>query len=115
MARPTWKGYLGFGLVQLPVQLHPATQESAVDFTMLDKRDMSPIGYKRVNKKTHKEVPWGDIVKGFEVSRGKYVVVEPADLKAAHPKATRSIDITDFVDRSEISPLRFSNAYFVAP
>jgi DNA end-binding protein Ku len=115
MARPTWKGFLGFGLVQLPVELHPATQEDDLDFTMLDQRNMSPIGYQRVNKKTHKEVPWKEIVKGFEVSKGHYVVVTPADLKAAHPKATRAIEISDFVDASEVSPVRWSSSYFVAP
>jgi DNA end-binding protein Ku len=115
MARPTWKGYLGFGLVQLPVQLHPATQEDDIDFTMLDRRNMSPIGYQRINKKTKKEVPWDDIVRGVQVSRGKYVIIGPNDLKAAHPKATRSIDITDFVDASEISPMRWSSSYFIAP
>lgn len=115
MARPTWKGYLGFGLVQLPVQLHPATQEDDIDFTMLDRRNMSPIGYQRINKKTKKEVPWDDIVRGVQVARGKYVIIGPGDLKAAHPKATRSIDITDFVDASEISPMRWSSSYFIAP
>lgn len=115
MARPSWKGTLGFGLVQVPVELHPATQEDDVDFHMLDRRDLSPVGYQRINKKTKKEVPWGDIVKGVEVKKGKYVVIGPGDLKAAHPKATRSIDITDFVDGAEISPMRWSGSYFVAP
>jgi DNA end-binding protein Ku len=115
MPRPTWKGTLGFGLVQLPVELFPATQEDDLDFTMLDQRNMAPVGYKRVNKKTGKEVPWGDIVKGVEVGKGKFVVIGPGDMKAAHPTATRAIDITDFVDASEISPMRWSGSYFVAP
>lgn len=115
MARPTWKGTLGFGLVQVPVELHPATQEDDVHFHMLDRRDLAPVGYQRINKKTGDEVTWGDIVKGVEVKKGKYVVMGPGDLKAAHPKATKSIDITDFVDASEISPVRWSGSYFVAP
>lgn len=115
MARPTWKGTLGFGLVQVPVELHPATQEDDVDFHMLDRRDLSPVGYQRINKTTKKEVAWGDIVKGVEVRKGKYVVIGRGDLKAAHPKATRSIDITDFVDGAAISPMRWSGSYFVAP
>jgi DNA end-binding protein Ku len=115
MPRPTWKGSLGFGLVQVPVELYPATQEDDVDFHMLDKRDLSPVGYQRINKKTKKEVAWGDIVKAVEVKGGKYVVVGPGDLRAAHPKATKSIEITDFVDASEISPMRWSTSYFVAP
>lgn len=115
MARPVWKGYLGFGLVQLPVQLHPATQEDDIELTMLDKKTMSPVGYKRYDKKTKKEVAYSDIVKGAEVGKGKYVVIGPGDLKAAHPRATRSIDISDFVDATEISPVRWSNSYFVAP
>jgi DNA end-binding protein Ku len=106
---------MGFGLVQLPVELYPATQEDDVDFHMLDRRDLSPVGYQRINKKTKKEVPWGDIVKGVEVKKGKYVVIGPGDLKAAHPKATKSIDITDFVDAAEISPMRWSGSFFVAP
>ena len=115
MPRPTWKGSLGFGLVQVPVELYPATQEADVDFHMLDKRDMSLVGYQRINKKTKKEVSWGDIVKAVEVKRGKYVVVGPNDLKAAHPKATQAIEITDFVDASEISPMRWAGSYFIAP
>lgn len=115
MPRPTWKGSLGFGLVQVPVELYPATQEDDVDFHMLDKRDLSPVGYQRINKKTKKEVPWGDIVKAVEVKSGKYVVVGPSDLEAAHPKATKAIEITDFVDASEISPMRWAGSYFVAP
>ncbi|NUP11500.1 MAG: Ku protein [Polyangiaceae bacterium] len=115
MARPSWKGYLGFGLVQLPVQLYPATQEDDIDFTMLDRKNLAPVGYQRINKKTKKVVPWNETVRGFEVSKGKYVVIGQEDLRAAHPKMTRSIEITDFVDAAEIAPLRWSNAYFIAP
>ena len=115
MPRPTWKGTLGFGLVQVPVELYPATQEDDVDFHMLDKRDMAPVGYQRLNKNTKKEVGWEDIVKAVEVKGGKYVVIGPGDLKAAHPKATKSIEITDFVEASEISPMRWSTSYFVSP
>lgn len=115
MARPTWKGTLGFGLVQLFVELYPATQEDDLDFRMLDGRDMAPVGYQRINKRTKKEVPFGQIVKGVEINKGKFVVVTPSDMRAAHPKATRSIDITDFVDASQISPMRWSDSYFIAP
>lgn len=115
MSRPTWKGTLGFGLVQLLVELYPATQEDDLDFRMLDGRDMSPVGYLRINKRTKKEVPFGEIVKGVEIKKGKFVVVTPADMLAAHPKATHSIDITDFVDAAQISAMRWSDSYFIAP
>lgn len=115
MSRPTWKGTLGFGLVQLLVELYPATQEDDLDFRMLDGRDLAPVGYQRINKRTKKEVPFGEIVKGVEIKKGKFVVVTPADMKAAHPKASRSIDITDFVDASQISAMRWSDSYFIAP
>jgi DNA end-binding protein Ku len=115
MSRPTWKGTLGFGLVQLLVELYPATQEDDLDFRMLDGRDLSPVGYQRINKRTKKEVPFGEIVKGVEIKKGKFVVVTPGDMKSAHPKATHSIDITDFVDASQISAMRWSDSYFIAP
>jgi DNA end-binding protein Ku len=115
MSRPTWTGTLGFGLVQLLVELYPATQEDDLDFRMLDGRDLAPVGYQRINKRTKKEVPFGEIVKGVEITKGKLVVVTPADMRAAHPQATRSIDITDFVDASQISPMRWSDSYFIAP
>ncbi len=115
MSRPIWKGTLGFGLVQLLVELYPATQEDDLDFRMLDGRDLAPVGYQRINKRTKKEVPFGEIVKGVELKKGKFVVVTPADMKAAHPKASRSIEITDFVDASQISAMRWSDSYFIAP
>ncbi len=115
MSRPIWKGTLGFGLVQLLVELYPATQEDDLDFRMLDGRDLAPVGYQRINKRTKKEVPFGEIVKGVEIKKGKFVVVTPADMKAAHPKASRSIEITDFVDASQISAMRWSDSYFIAP
>lgn len=115
MSRPVWKGTLGFGLVQLLVELHSATQEDDLDFRMLDGRDLAPVGYQRINKRTKKEVAYGEIVKGVEIKKGKFVVVTADDMKQAHPKATRSIDITDFVDGAQISPLRWSDSYFIAP
>jgi DNA end-binding protein Ku len=115
MARSIWTGTIGFGLVQIPVSLHAAEEKDELSMTMLDRRDFSPIGYERVNKRTGKEVAWEDIVKGHEHQKGKYVVLTDADFEAANVESTRQIDILDFVDFSEIDPRYFVRPYYVAP
>ena len=86
MARGLWKGAISFGLVNVPVELHSAKKRSAeLDMTMLDKRDLAPVGYKRVNKSTGKEVPWGEVVKGYEYKDDKYVVLSEEDFRRANP------------------------------
>ena len=91
MARGLWKGAISFGLVNVPVELFSAQKRSAeIDLTMLDKRDMAPVGYKRVNKATGKEVPWEDVVKGYEYEDDKYVVLSEEDFRRANPEASNS-------------------------
>lgn len=115
MARAIWNGSLGFGLVQIPVSLHPAEQVDELSLTLLDRRDFSPIGYERINKKTGKEVPFADTVKGFESGPGKYVVLSEQDFAEANPKATHQIDILDFVSLGDIDPHFIDRPYIVVP
>src|SRR5450756_2958793 len=92
-SRVIWKGAISFGLVHIPVALHSATSESGLDFDWLDKRTMDPIGYKRINKKTGKEVEKENIVKGISYDEGHYVVLTEDEIKAALPKSTQTIEI----------------------
>src|SRR4051795_1994210 len=116
MARGLWKGAISFGLVNVPVELYSAQKRSAdLDLTMLDKRDMAPVGYKRVNKSTGKEVPWEDVVKGYEYEDDKYVVLSEEDFRRANPEAAKTVDITAFVDLADIAPQYFETPYFLAP
>jgi DNA end-binding protein Ku len=115
MPRAIWKGSISFGLVTIPVTLHTAEQGDEIHFRMLDKRDMAPIQYKRVNAKSQREVPWGDIVKGYEYEKGEFVIVTEADFKRANVKATQTIDLEAFVDEREISALYFERPYYLAP
>ncbi|TMH53147.1 MAG: hypothetical protein E6H53_20155 [Betaproteobacteria bacterium] len=102
MARSLWKGAISFGLVNVPVELFPAEERKEFQFSMLDKRDLSPVGYKRYNKKSGKEVAWNDIVKGYEYDKDRYVVLTEEDFRRANVKATRTIDIKAFVPAKEI-------------
>jgi DNA end-binding protein Ku len=115
MARAIWNGTVGFGLVQIPVGLYPAEAPNELDLTLLDKRDFSPIGYERVNKKTHKEVSWDNIVKGYEHRNGKYVVLTDQDFEEASVEATRQMDILAFVDFKEIDPRYIDRPYYLVP
>ena len=116
MARPIWKGHVSFGLVTIPVSLASLeSPEGELAFTMLDRRDEARIKFRRVSEKTGREVPWGEIVKGYELDDGSFVVVAPEDLKKAAPKTTRSIEITDFVDRAAIAPEYYERPYVLEP
>jgi DNA end-binding protein Ku len=115
MPRAIWSGSLGFGLVQIPVTLHGAEETDELSLTLLDKRDFSPVGYERINKKTGKEVKYEDTVKGYEASPGKYVVLTEQDFAEANPKATHSIDILDFVDLADIDPHFIERPYVLVP
>jgi len=110
-----WKGAISFGLVNIPVQLYPAEDRKAFQFSMLDKRDMSPVGYKRYSKATGKEVEWANIVKGYEYEKDQYVVLSEEDFKRANVKATQTIDIAAFVDADEIPVEYFETPYYLAP
>ena len=115
MARALWKGAITFGLVNIPVELHPAEDRKAFQFSMLDKRDFSPVGYKRYSKKSGKEVDWQNIVKGYEYEKDQYVVLSDEDFRRANVKATQTIEIRAFVDVDEIPPEYFETPYYLAP
>ena len=116
MARALWKGAISFGLVNVPVELHSAKKRSAeLDMTMLDKRDLAPVGYKRVNKSTGKEVAWGDVVKGYEYKDDKYVVLSDEDFRRANPEASKTVDILAFVELRDIQPQHFETPYYLKP
>ncbi|MDF2861837.1 MAG: Ku protein [Achromobacter mucicolens] len=114
-ARTIWKGAISFGLVHIPVGLHTATSESGVDFDWLDKRSMDPVGYKRINKRTGKEIDKDNIVKGVEYEDGKYVIVSPDEIADAYPRTTQTIEIQQFVDATDVSFVYLERPYYVAP
>ncbi len=113
--RPIWSGSISFGLVNIPVKLLSAVQSEEIDFDMLSKADMAPIRYARIDTKTEKEVPWKEIVKGFQYAKGKYVVVEPEDFERASPEKSKTIDIVQFVKGEEIDPILYEKPYFIVP
>ena len=113
--RAIWKGSISFGLVTIPVALHTATKHEELKFRMLRKKDLSPINYKRVAEVDGKEVPWDDIVKGYEYEKGKFVVINEEDFKRVDLEATESIEIMDFVDLDEIDPMFFHKPYYLEP
>src|SRR5690242_1821397 len=116
MARGLWKGAISFGLVNVPVELYSAQKRSSeLDLTMLDRRDMAPVGYKRVNKTSGKEVPWEDVVKGYEYEDGRYVVLSEEDFRRANPELAKTVDILAFVDRADVAPFYFETPYYLAP
>lgn len=116
MARGLWKGAISFGLVNVPVELHSAKRRtSELDMTMLDKRDLAPVGYKRVNKATGKEVPWAEVVKGYEYRNDKYVVLSDEDFRRANPEAAKTVDIQAFVELADIAPQYFETPYYLVP
>lgn len=115
MARAIWTGTVGFGLVQIPVGLHTAEDRAELDMTLLDKRNLAPVGYERVNKKTGKEVAWENIVKGYEHKEGEYVVLTDQDFAEANVEATKQIDILDFVTFADIDPRYVERPYYLAP
>lgn len=115
MARPIWNGTISFGLLNVPVQLYPGERSVDLHLRMLDSRDESPIRYERINSETGEEVPWKDIVKAFEYSKGNYVVIDEKALKKAHPEATETVEISAFVPRDTITPRYFEKPYYLVP
>ena len=115
MPRELWKGAIRFGLVHVPVSLYPAENREELSFTMLDKRDMSPVGYKRVNKSTGDEVPYEQIVKGYEWEDGRYVTLEKDDFTRANVEATQTVDIIGFMDADQIPNFFYESPYYLAP
>jgi len=115
MPRALWKGAISFGLVTIPVELHSAEEHREFKLAMLDKRDFSPVGYKRYSKKSGKEVPWADVVKGYEYEKGEYVGLSDEDFRRAEPKASQAIEIQAFVPADEVPVEYFETPYYLAP
>src|SRR5206468_65305 len=106
--RAIWKGSISFGLVNIPIALYPATRKEELKFRLLRQKDLSPINYKRVAEKDGKEVPWDEIVKGYEYEKGKFVILKDEDFQRVDLEATQTVDIQDFVDVDEIDPMYFA-------
>ncbi|MGR9579090.1 non-homologous end joining protein Ku [Pandoraea sputorum] len=115
MARAIWKGAISFGLVNVPVTLFPASTTHKLDLDWLDKRTMSPVGYKRVNKENGKEVPRDQIVHGYEYEKGNYVVLSDDEIRSANPTATQTVDILAFVDATDVSFMYLDTPYYLVP
>jgi len=115
MARAIWKGSISFGLVQIPVGIYPAEEADELHLSMLDRRNMSPIHFQRINAENGKEVPWGEVVKGYKTKGGDYVVLTKEDLERANADATQTVDIVEFVDAAEVEPIFFDRPYYLVP
>jgi DNA end-binding protein Ku len=115
MPRAIWTGAISFGLVNVPVKLYSATSPKTVRFHQLSSKTGARIRQKRVDPSTDEEVPYEDIVKGYEITPDHYVLIEPEELEALDPKATKTIDVEDFVDLSEIDPIYYDHSYYLAP
>ncbi len=115
MARPIWKGHISFGLINIPVTLYPAEQRSELHFNLIDDRNKARVKYQRVNERTGEEVPWENIVKGYEYDENEYVLLGDADFKQADVKATQTVELEDFVNTEEINALYFDKPYYLVP
>jgi len=112
--RSIWKGAIGFGLVNIPVKLFSGVQSSTLDLDMLDERDHANIKFKRVNEKTHKEVPFDHIVKGYYL-KDQYIVLNEHDFEEVKPEKTKVIEIENFVDLVDINPVYYETSYYTQP
>jgi DNA end-binding protein Ku len=112
--RAIWTGAIGFGLVNIPVKMYSASQQSDLDLDMLDKKGHSRIKFKRVSQETGKEIPWSNIVKGYKY-QGDYVILSDKDFEQASPKKSKFIEITDFILETEVDSIYFETPYFLAP
>ncbi len=115
MARAIWTGSISFGLVNIPVGLYSAVSEKAIRFHQLERGTSDRIRYKRVNENTGEEVQYEDIVKGYDVGGGQYVVLSSKELEAVEPSGSRTIEIEDFVDQVDIDPIFYNQTYYVGP
>jgi DNA end-binding protein Ku len=113
--RAIWKGSISFSLVNIPISLYPATKREELNFRLLRASDLSPINYKRVAEADGKEVPWDQIVKGYEYEKDKYVVLKEEDFRRADIEATQSVEIIEFVKLEEIDPMFFDRPYYLEP
>jgi non-homologous end joining protein Ku len=106
-----WKGALSFGLVNIPIRVYSAAREHSIDFDMLHEKDLSPIHYARICEAERKEVPYQEIVKGYEYEKGEYIVLTDEDFKRANPKKTSTLEILQFSEEEEIDPIYFEKPY----
>ena len=113
--RPIWKGAISFGMVTIPVKLYTATESKDVRFRMLCREHEAPIEEKRFCTEGGEELPWKELARGFEVSKGEFVVIDPAEIDEAKPESSTTIEIGDFVEASEIDPVYFEKSYFLEP
>ena len=113
--RSLWKGAITFGLVHIPIGLYSATEETDVDFDWLDRRTMDPVGYKRINKRTGREIAREDVVKGVAYGKGNYVVLTPDEIAEAYPRTTQTIEIESFIDVQEVPFVYLEKPYYTAP
>src|SRR3984893_9898162 len=113
--RALWKGAISFGLVTIPVSLFPAIRREELTFRLLRRSDLSPVDYKRVAEADGKEVPWEQIVKGYEYEKGKFIVLKDEDFARVDIEATQTVEITEFVELKEVDPMYFYKPYYMAP
>ncbi len=113
--RALWSGTITFGLVNIPARLFSASKERALRFEMLHRKDLSPIRYARICRADGEEIPYPDVVKGYEYRKGDYIVLTENDFRRAAPKASREIAIEEFVEQSEIDPIYFDKPYYLEP
>ena len=115
MPRAIWKGAISFGLVHVPVALYPASQESGIDFDWLDARSMDPVGYRRINKRTGKEIGKEHIVRGIRHGDGEYVVLDDDEIRAAYPRTTQTIELESFAAADDIPFVHLDHPYYLEP
>jgi len=115
MARSIWSGTISFGLIAIPVKMFTAVRHKGVSFNQLDDRNMGRIRYQKVSEQTGEEVPSDQIVKGYEITRGRYIKIDPDELEPFVPAATKTIDLEEFVDLDQIDPIYFEKPYYLAP
>ncbi len=115
MARAIWKGSLNFGLVNVPVGVYPATQDKTIHFNQFEAGTSDRIRYRKVNERTGEEVDSSNIVRGFDLGGGEYVILSDEELESAEPEKSRLVEITDFVDLNQIDPIYFRTTYYLAP
>src|SRR6186997_2542752 len=113
--RAIWKGSISFSLVNIPISLYPATRREQLTFRLLRRTDLSPVNYKRVAEADGKEVPWEEIVKGYEYEKGKFVVLKEEDFQRVDIEATQTVDIERFVELEEVNPVFFHKPYYMEP
>lgn len=115
MSRPIWKGFITFGLVNIPVVLYSAEKKQGVQFKLVDSRDKAKIHYERINERTGREVPWKDVAKGYEYDENNYILVNENDLKSIAGENSKTIDIECFVDKNSLDTTDFDKPYYLVP